>query len=207
MDVKTLAKLSKARVQISESGLKKSGKNDFAHYQYYELKDFLPTVMKVCAEVGLCPIVSFGTERSILTVYDTELDGSFVQFSCPSISACVKGAADIQNEGARQTYLKRYLYMTAFEIAETDTVEVDAQIVDQAAGEDMHRADLLNELKQYGLTLEKLTAYKGPLAGIPTEYLEKQLAKRKQDAEARKEAETKKEKPAPELTTTQEANV
>ncbi len=202
MNVKTLAKLQRARVEISNSELKKSGKNDFAKYQYFELKDFLPTVMNVCGKNNLCPIVTFGDDKSTLTIYDTEIEDSSIEFSCPSIRAIVKGAADIQNEGARQTYLKRYLYMTAFEIAETDTVEVDASLTDEVAGGDMHRAEILNELKKFGLTIEKLTAYKGPLAGIPTEYLEGQLARKLKEKEAAEKAE-----PASEPTTTQEASV
>ena len=180
LNVKTLAKLSDARLRISKAGLKKSGKNTFSKYEYYELKDFLPKVLEVCKEVGLCPVVTFGAEQTKLTVYDTENEDSSVEFFCESVNALVKGALDIQNEGAKQTYLKRYLYMTAFEIAESDTVEIDATETAKVAGNDLHRAELLNELKKYGLTVEKLVAYKGSLDNIPTEYLEDQLKKKKE---------------------------
>ena len=120
LNVKTLAKLSDARVQVSQSGLKKSGRNTFSNYDYYELKDFLPKILEVCKSVGLCPIVTFGAEQTKLTIYDTTEPDSFIEFCCDSVKALVKGAADIQNEGAKQTYLRRYLYMTAFEIAEAD---------------------------------------------------------------------------------------
>lgn len=185
---KTLAKLTKARVLISKANLKKTGSNDFAKYRYYQLEDFLPEVMKVCEEVGLCPVATYGTETTSLSVYDTEIEDSYIRFYCDSVKALVRGAVDVQNEGARQTYLRRYLYMTAFEIAEEDTVEVDAQLKDEAAGQDMYRAELLNKLAKYGLTIQKLTAYKGSLANIPTDYLESQLRKR-EEAEQQKEQE------------------
>lgn len=188
LNVKTLAKLSDARVQVSQSGLKKSGRNTFSNYDYYELKDFLPKILEVCKSVGLCPIVTFGAEQTKLTIYDTTEPDSSIEFCCDSVRALVKGAADIQNEGAKQTYLRRYLYMTAFEIAEADTVEVDAADKAKVAAGDMHRMELLTELAKYGLTVEKLTAYKGSIDNIPTEYLEDQLNKRKAKEAAKQNA-------------------
>ncbi len=188
MNTKTLAKLSQARVEICKAGLKKSGNNTFSHYDYYELKDILPKILEVCNNLHLCPIVQFGSERTTLTVYDTEVEDSGIEFSCDSIRAIVKGAADIQNEGAKQTYLRRYLYMAAFEIAEADTVEIDAKETAEHAGGDMRRQELLNELKKYGLTVQKLVAYKGSLENIPTEYLEDQLKKRKEREAAKEQA-------------------
>jgi len=40
-------KLQKARVLLNASSIKKSGKNKFAGYDYFELGDFLPTVNEI----------------------------------------------------------------------------------------------------------------------------------------------------------------
>ena len=37
-------KLQKVRVELQNSKLKKSGKNTFSKYEYFELGDFLPKV-------------------------------------------------------------------------------------------------------------------------------------------------------------------
>ena len=40
-------KLQKARVDLQSKGIKKSGKNTFAKYDYYELADFMPAVNSI----------------------------------------------------------------------------------------------------------------------------------------------------------------
>ena len=177
INVKTLSKLNEARCKLVELNLKKTGENTFSKYKYYKLEDFLPHVLNICKEVKLTPIISFKPEQAILSIYDTELEDSVIEFMCDDAKCTVKGAMDIQNEGAKQTYLKRYLYMNAFEIAETDTVEETAQENAQAAGGDMYRQELINKLTGFGLTVAKLVAYKGSLENIPTDYLEDQVRK------------------------------
>ena len=112
-------KLIEARKQVKEAKLKKSGENTFAKYTYYELEDILPTITEICAEVKIVPIVSFNNDLAVLTIYDTE-SADKIEFSSPMVESEVKGATKIQNLGAVETYQRRYLYMTAFEIVETD---------------------------------------------------------------------------------------
>ena len=49
------------------------------------------------------------------TIYDMESSDTLV-FTSPMVESEVKGATKIQNLGAVETYQRRYLYMTAFEI-------------------------------------------------------------------------------------------
>ena len=46
-------KLQKARVELQEMNLKKSGQNKFAGFSYYELSDFLPAINIICNNVNL----------------------------------------------------------------------------------------------------------------------------------------------------------
>jgi hypothetical protein len=114
-------KLQKARVLLGESPIKKSGKNKFAGYEYFELGDFIPTVNAIFDKVGLCGVVSFG-EQATLTVYDTDGDGQVV-FSSPLVYAeNVKGQA-IQSLGSTHTYFRRYLWLMALELVEFDLID------------------------------------------------------------------------------------
>jgi hypothetical protein len=115
-------KLQDARIQLQNTKLSKSGKNKFAGYEYFELGDFLPAIQTICQKVGLCGVVSFNTDMAYLTIYDTD-GGDFATFTSPMSSAALKGCHDVQNLGAVQTYLRRYLWTNAFEIVEHDALD------------------------------------------------------------------------------------
>jgi hypothetical protein len=115
-------KLQEARMKLQNTALKKSGHNKFAGYYYFELGDFLPAIQKICAEMGLCGVVSFDHNIAYLQINDTE-DGTSVMFTSPMSSAALKGCHDVQNLGAVQTYLRRYLWVNAFEIVEHDALD------------------------------------------------------------------------------------
>lgn len=117
-----LAKLNQARVKFHDSPIKKSGQNKFAGYSYFELADFIVPALRIFNEVGLCSIVSFDAEKATMTITDLE-DGSNVQITSPMSSAALKGCHEVQNLGAVQTYLRRYLWVAALDIVEHDAVD------------------------------------------------------------------------------------
>ena len=115
-------KLMQARIALQNTKLTKTGHNKFAGYKYFELGDFLPAVQNIFNDIGLCGTVSYTQETATLTITDTE-DGTVVLITSPMASAALKGAHDIQNLGAVQTYLRRYLWVTAMEIVEHDALD------------------------------------------------------------------------------------
>ena len=115
-------KLQKCRVELQSTSLKKTGNNKFAGYTYYELGDFLPTINKLMMDNGLTSIVSF-TTTATLTIINADNPEEFVIFESPLADAQLKGCHPIQNLGAAQTYLRRYLYSNAFEIVEHDALD------------------------------------------------------------------------------------
>jgi hypothetical protein len=115
-------KLQQARMLLQNTKLSKSGKNKFAGYEYFELGDFLPAIQKICNDVGLCGVVSFNQDMAYLQINDVE-DGTSIMFTSPMSSASLKGCHDVQNLGAVQTYLRRYLWTNAFEIVEHDALD------------------------------------------------------------------------------------
>lgn len=116
-------KLMQARVALQKSKLTKSGNNNFAGYKYFELGDFLPAAQQIFAELGLCGIVSFGAEEATLTITDTE-DNSHLVITSPMSTAALKGCHAVQNLGAVQTYIRRYLWVAALEIVEHDAIDM-----------------------------------------------------------------------------------
>jgi len=118
-------KLQAARHALVNSGIKKTGYNSYGGWKYYELGDFIPTVHKLFDAVGLCGVVSFG-ETATLTVYDTE-DGTSVQFSTPIVYAENNKGQAIQVLGSTHTYLRRYLWLLAMEITESDHIDSQLQ--------------------------------------------------------------------------------
>lgn len=155
--MKVYEKLQKCRVELQRTALKKSGNNKFAGYQYFELGDFLPRINELMQENKLSSYINFTSELSTLTIVDTE-DGSKIEFTSPMAEASLKGCHSIQNLGAIQTYLRRYLYMNAFEIVEHDAIDSSPQkeveyITDKQARE------LLKLIEQKGQDLNYITTH------------------------------------------------
>jgi hypothetical protein len=117
------SKLMEARVRLHALPLKKSGKNTFSGYSYFELGDFLPETLKILHDLKVCGVVSYAAEYAHLVLTDTE-DGSLVAITSPMAEAHLKGAHPIQNLGAVQTYQRRYLWVTAMEIVENDILDL-----------------------------------------------------------------------------------
>jgi hypothetical protein len=108
------------RVELQEMKIKKSGKNAFAKYEYYELADILPPINTIMARNKVCSIISFGADAARLVLVNAEQPDERIEFESPMAEASLKGTHPIQNLGAVETYQRRYLYMTAFEIVEND---------------------------------------------------------------------------------------
>ena len=125
-------KLIDARVQLQGKALSKSGNNKFAGYKYFELGDFLPVVQEIFAGLGLCGVVSFGKEEANLTIVDIENPVDRIVIASPMSSAALKGCHEVQNLGAVQTYLRRYLWVTAMEIVEHDALDASEPLKPEA---------------------------------------------------------------------------
>ena len=119
-------KLAEARVQLLFVDMKKSGKNKFAGYEYFELGDFLPHAHRIFNDVGLLGVFSFEGPNATLTIHDTDGTGA-VAFVSPVVSASNPKGQPIQDLGSTHTYLRRYLWLMALELTENDTVDASPQ--------------------------------------------------------------------------------
>ncbi len=116
-------KLQKCRTDLQNTNLKKTGSNKFAGYSYFELADFLPKVNELFRDAKLCGIIIYTHEIATLTVVNSEKPEETILFTSPMSTAALKGCHEVQNLGAVETYLRRYLYMTALEITDSDALD------------------------------------------------------------------------------------
>ena len=116
-------KLQTMRVALQETKLTKSGRNKFSGYDYFELADFLPKINELMLANKTTSTLSYGAEIATLTLIDSEKPEDKIEFTSPMSTAQLKGCHEVQNLGAVQTYIRRYLYITAFEIVESEILE------------------------------------------------------------------------------------
>lgn len=117
-----LSKLQNARMALIAMTIKKGARNEFAKYNYMELADFLIPAQGIFSELGLVGVVSFTHEIASLTITDLD-SGEHVVVTSPMSTAALKGCHEVQNLGAVQTYLRRYLWVAALEIVEHDAID------------------------------------------------------------------------------------
>lgn len=117
------SKLANARVKLQETDIKKSGFNKFSKFKYYELSDFLPSLNKINMDVGILPIFNMNNEKATLKIVNCDKPEEFIDFEIPFVSSEVKGANAVQNLGGTETYLRRYLFLAAYEITDGEVFD------------------------------------------------------------------------------------
>lgn len=123
-------KIMQSRNEILDClmGKKKSGKNSFQKFEYFETKDFLPQLMKILESHRLYSQVDFNEgDLSRLKIVDVETGEYTFASDCPTAERA-KGNPNQQMQSimALYTYTERYLYMKAFSIVENDTIDAES---------------------------------------------------------------------------------
>ena len=116
-------KIQQARVELQGMKIKKSGYNDYANYDYFELKDFLPKVNEIFLNLKLFSKFDLLENEGVLTIINTENPEESIVFSTPKATIDMKGQNGLQLIGTTHTYLKRYCYYNALEIIINDETE------------------------------------------------------------------------------------
>ena len=123
-------KLLEARVLFMEEDVKKSGKNMNMSYKYFELQDIVPVATPIFQKVGLLPVTNFTEEEATMTIINVDAPQEFITFNSPmrEIAPIVSKSGTevtnaIQRLGSVETYQRRYLYMVALDIVESDSIE------------------------------------------------------------------------------------
>ncbi|MBM7835055.1 ERF family protein [Clostridium sardiniense] len=195
-------KIQQARVELQNRELKKTGYNKFANYKYFELGDFLPHINDVCLKIGLYTEFKFTPQQAWLYIRDIDNPDIFREWSTPVEIATLKGCSAIQNIGGTQSFSRRYLYMMAFEIAETDVIDGGAVDADAEAGKQkINRASVMtinNLIDETGVDKRKFLSWAGvnKVEDIPNSALNiciQMLNKKKKDIEIKKQQEESQE--------------
>lgn len=159
-------KLQTVRSELQFMKLKKSGKNDFAKFEYFELTDFLPAVNDLFNSHKLCSRFLMNKEDATLEIINAEKPDETILFSMPVAELELKGCNKLQALGGINTYLRRYLYMNALEIVEADLFDAEAgkdikqkpQAVKQEAKEPDADFDIITQVKSIN-DIENLRIY------------------------------------------------
>ena len=124
-------KLLEARVLFMEEDVKKSGKNMKMSYKYFELQDIVPVATPIFQKVGLLPVTTFDDNMAMMSLIDVDNPSDCINFTSPmrEIAPIVSNSTGgevtnaIQRLGSVETYQRRYLYMIALDIVESDSIE------------------------------------------------------------------------------------
>ena len=138
----------KIRVDLQKSKLKKSGKNKFAGFEYYELSDFLPKLNELMLENKVNDIMTIEDGNATLKLTKGEEIQSysipFVMFDVPKNKNGGDSMQHIQYLGALNTYYKRYLYLNAFGIT-------DGEVIDSLDNDNIQLQQKPQSQKQYSI--------------------------------------------------------
>ena len=126
VDVRSMnvyAKLIEARKRFLDAGIKKTGVNRYAEYKYFTLDEIIPVKQEIFRDLGLADIISFRPELALLTIYNVDNPEETINFMSQLAPDESMIKNPIQKVGAIQTYVRRYLYLLALDIIESDGIE------------------------------------------------------------------------------------
>lgn len=168
-----IKKLSKARKMLAEKPMRKSGLNKFAGFQYFELVDFMPHIVDIFAELNLVDTIKITNTQAVLTIHDGDNELVGLEFSCavPESMPVLKGQNELQVIGSMQTYLRRYLYVTALGIVENDVVDGLNQKDEEKAAADTKAAYDATKAAYDALVVEKMGIITNIKTGIANQDL------------------------------------
>ena len=167
----------KIRVDLQNSKLKKSGKNKFAGFDYFELADFLPRLNELMLEEGINDNFKITNDLATLTlikgeekqeytmpfvIFDTPLtfkkdkNGNYVKDKNGEYIQ-VQSMQDIQYLGALNTYYKRYLYLNALGITDGEVIDsMDNGDLEKKGKEPNYRNELIKYCKKNNIDMQKV---------------------------------------------------
>lgn len=116
-------KLIEARKRFLEAGIKKEGVNRYAEFKYFRLDEIIPAKQEIFRDLGLVDVITFGNEVATLTIFNVDNPEESIDFMSQLAPDESMIKNPIQKVGAIQTYVRRYLYLLALDIIESDGIE------------------------------------------------------------------------------------
>lgn len=113
-------KIQKIKTELLKCNLKKSENNEYSRFDYYELSDIMPDIIRLCDKYKICTIINFFENHAELQAVNFEKAEEKIVIQCPVAEIHIRGANALQALGGIQTYVRRYLFMAMFDITEND---------------------------------------------------------------------------------------
>ena len=129
MNIKLQNKIKQGRTWFQNQEIKKSGKNKFHHFDYYELKDILPYHDSICNQLKIDANLNQSQANNGIISYeviDLEQDDEQepLVFSIPvPLLSNGNPTQEMQTRGAVQKYALRYLLQQLWNINESDSID------------------------------------------------------------------------------------
>lgn len=186
-------RLLMARSKFLDANVEKSGKNMHLSFKYFELEDIVPTAIRIFNEVGLISVVNFTPDVATMEIINTENPDESVSFVAPfnQIAPIVSNTTgkqatnEMQALGSSITYMRRYLYMIALDICESDSIDANLGKGETASAPAAEKkAPATPEQRQE--VKENLTAPAGNASALQIKGL-KAVLKKLKDADPSKE--------------------
>jgi len=169
-------KIQSVRTKLVDLKLKKTGRNTYSNFTYYELGDFLPSLNRLMNDEGLTTRFVIQSkrhnspEKAVLEVINSTNPEDRIVFYTETAEVEIGnkkdgtgGAEPIQNLGGKITYLRRYLLMIAFEIVESDQVDAKKQTNEAVLDdESIDRISKTKTLDELAAVCKEIRAKKGP---------------------------------------------
>ncbi len=123
-------KLTRMQNDLLEINIPKSGKNKFGGFDYYELDDLLPPILRLCKQYECTMFFTFPYDEiahcykgilNLISWNDVE-DKITVEVPFPQLEKLPK-MNWAQSSGTYQTYMKRYLILHTFDIIEAEVID------------------------------------------------------------------------------------
>jgi hypothetical protein len=185
-------KLMVARAKFLESDVQKTGKNMHLSFKYFELEDIVPTAIRIFNEVGLIPIVNFTTDVANMNIVNTDNPEEVIEFVAPfnQIAPIVSNTGkqatnEMQALGSSITYMRRYLYMIALDICESDSIDANIGKGEAAPSTAAPKAPATPEQRQE--VKENLTGKNGNATQLQIKGLKKVLKQLKEKDPSKEE--------------------
>lgn len=133
-----MKKINDGRSYFQQQDIKKSGKNKYQHFNYFELQDIIPIKNEICTKFKIADYFIFDIEKqnARLEIYDLEQDDQqdpvTFQILIPEPQE-MNSTKRMQEIGALQTYSHRYLLLQFLDVTECD--RIDATNTSKITGE------------------------------------------------------------------------
>lgn len=185
-DANVYQRLLTARAKFLEADVQKTGKNMHLSFKYFELDDIVPSAIRIFNEVGLIPIVNFTADTATMNIVNTDNPEDTVSFVAPfnQIAPIVSNTGkqatnEMQALGSSITYMRRYLYMMALDICESDSIDANiGKGEDNASAAEAPKAPATPQQRQ--AVKEDLTAKDGNATALQIKGLKAVLKKLKE---------------------------